>query len=115
MAYKTEELIKLSIKAIEDNDLVFFDEIILYVACSLSTLYKHGLQESEDIKKALYINRLKKKKGLRAKWYKSDAPATQSMLYKLIADEHEYSRLATVKQENKTVQELTAIKLIEDK
>lgn len=99
MAYKTEDLIKKALIAIEAGELVFMDEVIALLPCSNKTFHNHKLHELQDIKDALELNRINIKQGLRNKWYKSDNATVQIALYKLIGSEDEYAKLATIKQD----------------
>ncbi len=93
MAYKKADMIKQSLKAIEENDLVFVEEIITFVPFGKTTFYDHELNESDSIKKALDDNRVKIKAGLRKDWRTSKYPVLQIALYRLLATEDEYDRL----------------------
>ena len=65
MAYKKEELIKQSLKAIEkDDNIVFIDEVVSYLPCSERTFYNYKLQELQAIKDALNKNKLRLKAEL---------------------------------------------------
>jgi len=99
MAYSTKELEKEILKVIEDNNLMFFDDIQAYVEPSNKTLYNHKLQELQTIKSALAINKIKTKIGLKKKWRESDNPTLQIALYKLIGEKEEYMALANARQE----------------
>ena len=99
MAYSTKELEKQILKAIKDNNLMFFDDIQAYVEPSNKTLYNHKLQELQTIKSLLAINRIKTKIELKKKWRKSDNPTLQIALYKLIGTYEEYMALANARQE----------------
>lgn len=94
MAYDTKELHDDALKAIQDNNLFFFGDILGYVPVAKQTLYDHKLDESDDIKEALTKNRLKTKQGLRAKWYKSTNASLQIALMKLIADDDERKKIS---------------------
>ena len=50
MAYKTEELEKQSLEAIEKYKLFFIDDVVSYLPCSTATFYNHKLEELETIK-----------------------------------------------------------------
>ncbi|MBA7550124.1 hypothetical protein ES705_42630 [subsurface metagenome] len=93
MAYKKADMIKQSLKAIEENNLVFVEEIIAFVPFSKRTFYDHKLHECDAIKKALDDNRIRIKAGLRKEWRTSKSPALQIALYRLLATESEYDRL----------------------
>ncbi len=99
MAYSAKELEKQVLKVIEDNNLMFFDDIQAFVEPSNKTLYNHKLQELQTIKGTLAINRIKTKIGLKKKWRESDNPTLQIALYKLIGTREEYMALANARQE----------------
>lgn len=94
MAYKTEDLEKQALEAIEKHNLFFINDLVAYLPCSKQTLYDHKLEQLDSIKKALEANRIKTKNGLRAKWYKSKNAAVQVALMKLIADDEERKKLS---------------------
>lgn len=94
MAYKKEDMIKQCLKAIEENSLVFIEEIIAFVPFSKKTFYNQKLHELHDIKKALEDKRIKIKTTLRKSWAKSDSSSTlQIAAYRLLANEDEFERL----------------------
>ncbi len=93
MAYKKADMIKQSLKAIKENELVFVEEIITFVPFSKTIFYDRKLNESDSIKKALADNRIKIKAGLRKDWRTSKHPVLQIALYRLLATESEYDRL----------------------
>lgn len=96
MAYKTAELEKKALKAIEENKCLFFiNDLIAFLPCSQSTFYDHKLEESESIKEALEQNKINAKVGLRNKWYESDNATTQIALYKLIGTDAEVDRITS--------------------
>jgi hypothetical protein len=99
MAYKTEEMIEMCMKAIEENGLMFIDEIIAFVPFTSKTFYNHNLQEIQTIKDAIYNNKIGTKVKLKKKWADSDNATLQVALYKLIGDKEEYIRLANSRQE----------------
>lgn len=95
MAYKTSELEKKSLEAIEKHKLFFIEDIVAYLPCDKSTFYNHKLHELDTIKDALEKNKVEVKTSMRSKWYKSDNPTLQMGLYKLIGTEQEAERLGT--------------------
>ena len=101
MAYSTKELEKQILKVVEENNLMFFDDIQAYVEPNNKTLYNHKLPKLQTIKSALAINRIKTKIGLKKKWRESDNPTLQIALYKLIGTQDEYMALANARQEIK--------------
>jgi hypothetical protein len=97
MAYKTEDLLQKAMEAIEKNKLFFIEDIIAYLPCHKSTFYEHFPNESDNYKKmleALEKNRTELKVSMRSKWYKSNAPALQMALMKLIATPEELRKLS---------------------
>jgi hypothetical protein len=97
MAYKTEDLLQKAMEAIEKNKLFFIEDIIAYLPCHKSTFYEHFPNESDNYKKmleALEKNRIELKVSMRSKWYKSNAPALQMALMKLIATPEELRKLS---------------------
>ncbi|MCK5643585.1 MAG: hypothetical protein KAJ19_22490 [Gammaproteobacteria bacterium] len=99
MAYKKEDLIKQSLEAIKNNNLMYQEDIYAFVGFSKQTYYTHNLDKLDVIKKELNDNRIKTKHSLKAKWYKSDNPTVQIALYKLIGTEDEVHRLSGTKTE----------------
>jgi hypothetical protein len=93
MAYKTEDLFKKALEVIEKHKLFFIEDIVSFLPCGKTAFYDHFPNDSNEYKRmfeALEKNRTEIKTNLRSKWYKSNAPALQLALYKLIAspDEH---------------------------
>lgn len=102
MAYKKTDMIKQSLEAIKENNLVFVEEIIAFVPFGKTTFYEHKLNESNDIKKELDNNRITIKAELRKNWRGSKSPALQIALYRLLATESEYDRLVLQKVDHST-------------
>lgn len=94
MAYNTEDLETEALQAIEEHELVFFDEIANYVEPVIRTLYDHNLHQMQSIKDALKNNKLSVKKELRGKWKNGDNATTQVALYKLLSDDFEFAKLS---------------------
>jgi hypothetical protein len=97
MAYKTAELERKALEAIEKHKLFFIEDVVAFLPCDKTTFYAHKLHENNGIKDALEKNRVEVKTSLRSKWYKSDAPALQIALYKLIASDEEGDRINSQK------------------
>jgi hypothetical protein len=103
MAYKTEDLLQKAMEAIDKNKLFFIEDIIAYLPCHKSTFYEHFPNESDNYKKmleALEKNRIELKVSMRSKWYKSNAPALQMALMKLIATPEELRKLSMNTQDH---------------
>jgi hypothetical protein len=101
--YNTEDLYKIAEDAIKKNRLIFIEDIIAYLPCRKSTFYEHFPNESDLYKKMfelLETNRVELKVSMRSKWYKSNAPALQMALMKLIANPDELKKLAMNYTEN---------------
>jgi hypothetical protein len=93
MAYDKQEIFDTAKNAIVKNKLIFMDEVPAFLPCSRSTFYDYFPDSSDELdalKALISINKTQIKTSMRSKWYKSNAPALQMALYKLIAtpDEH---------------------------
>jgi len=97
MAYSREMMIESSLKAIQDNNLIWIEEIFAFVPFSQKTFYNHELQELQEIKKAIDDNRVRQKQKMRKKWYDSDNPTLQLAAYKLLGTDLERDILNTQK------------------
>ena len=103
MAYKTEDLFNTAIEQIKKHKLFFIEDIIAFLPCSKPTFYEHFPNESNYYKKMfeeLERNRTEIKVSMRSKWYKSNAPALQMALMKLICTPEELKRLSMQYNEN---------------
>jgi len=100
-----ETYIKKALEAIDEYKLFFVTDVAPMIGISVSRFYQLELEKVEAIKNALVRNKVEIKGTLRNKWYKSDAPALQMGLYKLVADEDEYHRLANTKMDITTREE----------
>lgn len=97
MAYKTEDLFNTAMEQINKNKLFFIEDIIAFMPCAKSTFYEHFPNDSNYYKKMfeeLEKNRTELKVSMRSKWYKSNAPALQMALMKLIASPEELRKLS---------------------
>ena len=97
MAYKTEELFNTAIEQIKKNRLIFIEDIIAFLPCRKSTFYEHFPNDSDYYKRMfeeLETNRTELKVSMRSKWYKSNSPALQMALMKLIGNQEELRRLS---------------------
>ena len=106
MAYKTDELFNKAMDEIKSKKLFFIEDIITLLPCHKSTFYEHFPNESDNYKtmiSELEKNRVDLKVSMRSKWYKSNAPALQMALMKLIATPEELRKLSMqfVESENK--------------
>jgi hypothetical protein len=100
MAYKTEELERLALEAIEKHKLFFIEDIVAYLPCTKPTFYEHKLNESNAIKEALLEVRTNLKVSMRSKWFRSDNPTLQLALMKLLSNDEELRKLSMQHQVN---------------
>lgn len=102
MQYSTEELIEMSLKAINEEDCVTFDEVSLFLPVSRATFYNHGLDKVDIIKEAITAKKVQLKKKLRRNWRNSDNAVLQIAEFKLMATDEERDAItqSKVKQES---------------
>src|SRR5690625_4565 len=94
MAYDTEKLKKQALEAAEKHDLVFIQDVISYLPCSVQTFYTHELEKYEPLKEILNKNIVSKKRELRKKWFVSDNATLQLALMKLLATNRERQKIS---------------------
>lgn len=96
MAYDKDKLYKQAIKAIEENNLFFVEDIIAFIPCSKPTFYDYfppNSNELNNLKDLLEGNKIKTKSAIRAKLWKSDKAAELLALYRLICTPEEHQKL----------------------
>lgn len=96
MAFNKEKLFDQAIKAIEENNLFFIEDIVAFLPCSKVTFYEHFKIDSNEmnaIKERLEMNKIKTKSSIRAKLYKSQKASELLALYRLIATPEEHRLL----------------------
>ena len=112
MAYDRKKIFEQAKEMIVTHKLFFVDDIVAFLPCATSTFYEFfpaNSEELEELKGLLNQNRTELKVSMRSKWYKSNAPALQMALMKLIATPEELKKLSMQyiesenKNENKTV------------
>jgi hypothetical protein len=94
MAYDKKKLEQQSLAAIEKHKLFFIQDVIAYLPCTSATFYNFELEKLETIKDALTKVKTDIKVSMRSKWYKSDAPALQIGLMKLLSTDEELRKLS---------------------
>jgi len=99
MAYSKKELEKQALDAIKKHKLTWHDEIIAFLPCTKGTYYNKKLHELDSLKDAILQNRLEMKAKLKKKWFESDNPTLSIALMKMIANDEEYDKLNTSKQQ----------------
>ena len=97
MAYDRKIIFEQAKAEIVKNKLIFMDEVPDFLPCSRSTFYEYYPNDSDELdtlKSLISINKTQIKTSLRSKWYKSNAPALQMALMKLIATPEELKKLS---------------------
>lgn len=93
MAYNDIKDIFEKAKAVtKEHKLFFIEDIVSYLPISKPTFYEYFKKDSDEfneLKELLEINRVELKVSMRSKWYKSNAPALQMALMKLICTDEE--------------------------
>jgi len=93
MTYDYNELEGQALKAIKEQNLIFIEEIVSFMDCSIETFYKRKMQESDKIKKAILDNKIRIKGKLRDKMYKAEHPTAWLALYRLSSTTEEHKLL----------------------
>jgi hypothetical protein len=106
MAYDKQKIFEQAKEMIVKHKLFFIDDIVAFLPIHKATFYEFFPPESEksdELKGLLETNRIELKVSMRSKWYKSNAPALQMALMKLIATPDELKKLSMqyVESENK--------------
>lgn len=91
--YDPKEIEQQCLKAIEENRLIFFNELQAYVPCSRATLYNMGIDKLDSIKDALEHSKILVKANMRKRWYISDSAALQLAAYRLASTSEEHRKL----------------------
>ena len=103
MAYDRKKIFEQAKEVIVKHKLFFVDDIVAFLPCSNSTFYDFfpaNSEELDELKELLNQNRTELKVSMRSKWYKSNAPALQMALMKLICTDDERKKLAMQYSEN---------------
>ena len=97
MAYDRAKIFDQAKDVIVKHKLFFIEDIVAFLPCDKTTFYRFfevGCNEYNELKDLLETNRTELKVSMRSKWYKSNAPALQMALMKLIANEDELRKLS---------------------
>ena len=97
MAYDRKKIFEQAKEMITKHKLFFVEDIVAFLPISKKTFYEFfplESDESNDLKELLETNRVELKVSMRSKWYKSNAPALQMALMKLIANPEELKKLS---------------------
>lgn len=106
MAYDRTKIFEQAKEMIVKHKLFFIEDIVAFLPISKPTFYEYfpvDSNEVNELKGLLETNRIELKVSMRSKWYKSNAPALQMALMKLIATPEELKKLSMqyVESENK--------------
>jgi hypothetical protein len=103
MAYDKKKIFQQSKELIEKHKLFFIEDIVPFLPCVRSTFYSFFPESSDELdilKRMLDKNKIEVKSSLRSKWYKSEAPALQLALMKIICTDDERKRLSMTHVDN---------------
>ena len=105
MAYDKSKIFQQAKDVIIKNKLFFVEDIVAFLPCDKTTFYSFFKVESNELnelKELLETNRTELKVSMRSKWYKSNAPALQMALMKLISTPDELRKLSMTVVEEKS-------------
>jgi hypothetical protein len=97
MAYDKQKIFEQAKEMIVKHKLFFIEDIVAFLPCDKTTFYRFfevDCNEYNILKGLLETNRTELKVSMRSKWYKSNAPALQMALMKLIATPEELKKLS---------------------
>jgi hypothetical protein len=97
MAYDKKKIFEQAKEVIVKHKLFFVEDIVAFLPISKPTFYEYypiDSNEINELKGLLDTNRTELKVSMRSKWYKSNAPALQMALMKLIATPEELRKLS---------------------
>jgi hypothetical protein len=97
MAYDRKKIFEQAKEVIVKHKLFFVEDIVAFLPISKPTFYDYfnpDSNELNELKGLLETNRTELKVSMRSKWYKSNAPALQMALMKLIATPEELKKLS---------------------
>lgn len=105
MAYDKKKIFNDAIRISKEKKCFFIEQLVSFLPIAKPTFYDYypvSSNEMNAIKDVLEANKVEVKTAMYNKWFKSDAPALQIGLMKLIATDEEAHRLNGSKQEIKT-------------
>ena len=95
MVYDKNELIRLALEIIKEEECVTLEEVWLLMAISKQTAYNQGLDHVDEIKAAVHEQKVKRKRKMRRNWVNSDNATLQIAEFKLCSNDDELDRLNT--------------------
>ena len=119
MAYDRKKIFEQAKEVTVKNKLFFIEDIVAFLPISKPTFYEYfpiDSNEVNELKELLETNRTELKVSMRSKWYKSNAPALQMALMKLIATPEDLRKLSMqhIESENNTkVQQKVIFEIID--
>jgi hypothetical protein len=97
MAYDKQKIFEQAKEMIIKHKLFFIEDIVAFIPIGKTKFYEFfppDTNETNELKGLLETNRIELKVSMRSKWYKSNAPALQMALMKLIASPEELRKLS---------------------
>ena len=97
MAYDRKKIYEQAKEVIVKHKLFFIEDIVAFLPCDKTTFYRFfdiNSNQYNELKELLKTNRTELKVSMRSKWYKSNSPALQMALMKLIGNQEELRRLS---------------------
>ena len=97
MAYDRKKIFEQAKEMIVKHKLFFVEDIVAFLPCDKTTFYRFfevNCNKYNELKDLLETNRTELKVSMRSKWYKSNAPALQMALMKLICTDEERKMLS---------------------
>ncbi len=105
--YNKKDLFEQAKRAIKENNLFFFSDVIAFLPCHTDTFYQYFRPESKEhseLRSMLEDNKIKTKSAIRAKLFKSQKAAELLALYRLICTPEEH-RLLNQQYVEQTIKE----------
>ena len=105
--YNKKDLFEQAKKAIKENNLFFFSDVIAFLPCHTDTFYQYFRPESKEhseLRSMLENNKIKTKSAIRAKLFKSQKAGELLALYRLICTPEEH-RLLNQQYVEQTIKE----------
>ena len=97
MAYDRKKIFDQAKEVTVKHKLFFIEDIVAFLPISKPTFYDYfpvNSNEINELKELLETSRTELKVSMRSKWYKSNSPALQMALMKLIATPEELRKLS---------------------
>ena len=101
--FEYDDILKESLKVIKRHKLCFIEDVVIHLKCGKTTFYKLKLNESNEIKEAIWGEKRRTKLSMRKRWEDSENATLQVGLYKLLANDDELERLNNSKQKTEVV------------